>query len=516
MRLANLKIWIQLLLTIGAALVVVWAGVITWEDRVNREAAIEQARGFSLSMHEATMAGLTGMMVTGTIAQRAVFLDQIKQLNTIRDVRVLRGEAVSKLFGPGTAGAEIKPDALEQQVLSTGQEVVRVESDGQGEYLRAVRPTLASHNYLGKDCIACHQTPDKAVLGVVSMKMSLDGSNAALADLRTKSIIAAFVTCIPVLLLIYPFIQKVVTRPLERGVAIARGIAAGDLTQPIQVDTSNETGHLLQALKDMSESLVGVVARVRVGSEKIAAASGQMTAGNADLSSRTESQAQALQEAASSMARLTDTARQNADGARQANQLASATSDVAVKGGAVVAQVVESMDSIHTSSRRIADIIGVIDGIAFQTNILALNAAVEAARAGEQGRGFAVVAAEVRTLARRSAGAANEIKSLIGASVEQVEAGTRLVHQAGTTMSEVVQSVVRLNDIMGEITTASLEQISGIEQVNQSIIQIDEVTLRNAALVQEASAATRSLQDQAVHLEQVVGEFRIDASTQRV
>jgi len=508
-RLINLKIWIQLLVTIGAALVVVWTGAIVWEGRENRSAAIDQASRFSLAMHEATMAGLTGMMVTGTVGQRAVFLDQITQLNTIRDVKVLRGEAVRKIFGPGTATELAAPDAVEQQVLASGKEVIQIENDAKGEYLRAVRPALASKNYLGKDCVACHQVAEGTVLGVVSMKMSLTESNAALAQQRNTSILVAFVTCIPVLLLIYPFIQKVVTRPLEQGVAVARGIAAGDLTQTIRVETTNETGRLLAALKDMSESLVGVVGRVRSGSETIAQASGEMAEGNLDLSSRTEAQAQALQEAAASMARLTDAARQNADGARQANQLADSASEVAVKGGAVVAQVVGSMDSIHTSSKRIADIVGVIDGIAFQTNILALNAAVEAARAGEQGRGFAVVASEVRRLAQRSAAAAQEIKGLISASVGDVEAGTQLVHQAGTTMNEVVQSVVRLNSIMGDISTASLAQIEGIERVNQSITQIDSVTVHNAALVEKATASTQALKDQAVHLEAVVNVFKL-------
>ena len=253
----------------------------------------------------------------------------------------------------------------------------------------------------------------------------------------------------------------------------------------------------------------GVVARVRVGSEKIAAASGQMTAGNADLSSRTESQAQALQEAASSMARLTDTARQNADGARQANQLASATSDVAVKGGAVVAQVVESMDSIHTSSRRIADIIGVIDGIAFQTNILALNAAVEAARAGEQGRGFAVVATEVRSLAQRSAEAAKEIKGLITTSVERVERGTVLVDQAGNTMSEVVIAIKRVTDLMKEVNVSSNEQSANVAQVSGAVIQMDHMTQQNAALVEESAAAAESLKQQAHELVQAVAVFKL-------
>jgi methyl-accepting chemotaxis protein len=509
MRLQNLKIWIQLLVTIGVALVVVWIGVIAWEGRANREAAIDQARTFSRSMHDSTMAGLTGMMVTGTISQRAVFLDQVKQLEAIRDVRVIRGDAVSKVFGPGTSADTAQPDAVEQRVLASGEAVVEVDSDAQGEYLRAVRPALASRNYLGKDCTSCHQVAENAVLGVVSMKLSLDGPNAAVAAMRTKSVIAAIVTCIPVLLLIYPFIHRVVTLPLEKGVSVARGIAQGDLTQPIEARTTNETGRLHGALKEMSQSLVGIVSRVRQGSTTIASASGQLAAGNLDLSTRTEAQAQALQEAASRMSQLTDAARRNADGAAEAHALAASASEVAVRGGEAVARVVGSMDAIETSSRRIADITGLIDSIAFQTNLLALNAAVEAARAGEQGRGFAVVAGEVRMLAQRSASAAQEIKQLVGASVDEVAVGTQLAHEAGTTMNEVVQSVRRVNGLIADITNSSREQIAGVEQVNQSIAQIDTVTQRNAALVEEAAAATQSLQEQAKDLERVVGVFKL-------
>lgn len=515
MRLANLRIWVQLLVTIGLALVVVWAGVIVWEDQTNRKSAIAQAQDFSLSMHEATMAGLTGMMVTGTVAQRSVFLDQIKQLNTIRDIRVIRGEGVTKVFGPGAATDQVSPDGLEQEVLAKGKEVIRIESDAQGEYLRAVRPALASKDYLGKDCISCHQVSEGSVLGVVSMKMSLDKINENLAAQRLKTILAALITCIPVMLVIYPFIRKVVTRPLERGADIAHGIAAGDLAQDIRVESTNEIGRLQQAFKDMSGSLAQVVAKVRSGTKTIAEAAAQLAAGNQDLSSRTEAEAEALTEATASMATLTDTARQNAESARQANTLAISASEVAGKGGQVVAQAVASMDAISASSAKIADIIGVIDTIAFQTNILALNAAVEASRAGEQGRGFAVVAAEVRVLAQRSAAAASEIKALIQASVNEVSSGTKLVHQAGATMKDIVQGVERVTHIMGEITTASMEQIQGIEQVNAAMHQMEGVTQKNAALVEEAAASTEALQELAVHLDQVVSVFKLGANVQR-
>ena len=303
-------------------------------------------------------------------------------------------------------------------------------------------------------------------------------------------------------------ITRSITRPLNEAVRIAQRVAAGDLTSNIVVRSSDETGRLLRALKDMNASLQKIVGEVRTGTDTIATASSQIASGNMDLSSRTEQQASSLEETASSMEELTATVKQNADNARQANGLAMSASDIARKGGQVVADVVATMGSINASSRKIVDIIAVIDGIAFQTNILALNAAVEAARAGEQGRGFAVVAAEVRNLAQRSAAAAKEIKGLIGDSVDKVDAGARLVDQAGTTMSEIVDSVKRVTDIMGEITAASQEQTAGIEQINHAITQMDEVTQQNAALVEQAAAAASSLQDQASALMQVVGVFK--------
>ncbi|MNR79999.1 Methyl-accepting chemotaxis protein I [compost metagenome] len=305
------------------------------------------------------------------------------------------------------------------------------------------------------------------------------------------------------------WITHTITKPLHAAVKIAQTVAAGDLTSVITAKYKDETGQLLQALKDMNVSLIRIVGEVRHSTETIALASTEIATGNLDLSSRTEEQAASLEETASSMEELTSTVRQNADNARQANQLALTASAVAVKGGDVVTQVVDTMGSINDSAKKIADIIGVIDGIAFQTNILALNAAVEAARAGEQGRGFAVVAGEVRNLAQRSAAAAKEIKTLIGDSVQKVNAGSRLVDDAGSTMQEVVASVRRVTDIMSEITAASQEQTAGIEQINQAVMQMDGVTQQNAALVEQAAAAAASLQQQAGSLAQVVGVFRL-------
>jgi methyl-accepting chemotaxis protein len=290
---------------------------------------------------------------------------------------------------------------------------------------------------------------------------------------------------------------------------IAGRIADGDLGTDVQLRPGDETS-LLFAMKSMRDRLARIVGEVRQSTDAIASASGEIASGNLDLSSRTEEQASSLEETASSMEELTSTVKQNADNARQANVLAQSASTVAGQGGDVVAQVVQTMGSINDSSKKIVDIITVIDGIAFQTNILALNAAVEAARAGEQGRGFAVVAGEVRTLAQRSAAAAKEIKSLIGDSVDKVETGTRLVDQAGSTMHEVVASIQRVTDIMAEISAASQEQTSGIEQINQAISQMDDVTQQNAGLVEEAAAASEALQNQASKLAELVSVFRLD------
>src|SRR5450830_50303 len=305
------------------------------------------------------------------------------------------------------------------------------------------------------------------------------------------------------------WITRSITVPVNRAVRFAQHVAAGDLSQRVALTADDEIGQLLRVLQEMNGSLTGIVAEVRSGAETIARASSEIASGNLDLSARTEQQASALEETAATMEQLTSTVRQNADNARQASELAATASEVAVRSGTVVAQVISTMGSISTSSNKIVDIISVIDGIAFQTNILALNAAVEAARAGEQGRGFAVVAAEVRSLAQRSALAAKEIKDLIDASVEQVDRGSVLVTQAGATMDEVLVSVRRVSGIVGEISSASREQSAGIEQVNQAITQMDSVTQHNAALVEQAAAAAQSLQDQSAHLAQVVGVFKI-------
>ncbi|MEG0053104.1 MAG: methyl-accepting chemotaxis protein [Comamonas sp.] len=310
-------------------------------------------------------------------------------------------------------------------------------------------------------------------------------------------------------------IARSIAKPLQKAVELAQAVAGGRLDMHIEAKGQDEVAALTHALGEMNDSLRNIVGRVRQGTDSIATASSQIASGNHDLSARTEEQASSLEETAASMEELTATVKQNASNAQQANQLAAAASQVAQRGGATVSQVVDTMDAINTSSRKIVDIIAVIDAIAFQTNILALNAAVEAARAGEQGRGFAVVAGEVRTLAQRSATAAKEIKQLIDDSVDKVAAGSQQVAQAGKTMEEIVGSVRRVTDIMAEISAASHEQTSGIEQINTAVSQMDQVTQQNAALVEESAAAAASLQNQAATLADIVSVFQLGAGSTR-
>jgi len=338
-------------------------------------------------------------------------------------------------------------------------------------------------------------------------------SNISAGTTYTSARIGIFsllVACVVVALVLSIWIARLISRPLNSAVAVAKRISGGDLAVRFEAAGNDETGQLMKALQAMAESLFRIVSQVRIGTDIITTAANEIAAGNLDLSARTETQASSLEETAAAMEELTSTVKQNAENARQANQLAESASDTAIKAGSVVGEVINTMQLINTSSQKIVEIISVIDGIAFQTNILALNAAVEAARAGEQGRGFAVVASEVRSLAQRSASAAKEIKTLIDESVENVDAGSKLVEQAGSTMSDVVASVRRVTDIVAEISSSSQEQSTGIEEVNHAVTQMDEVTQQNAALVEEATAAAASMQDQATRLSREMSFFKLE------
>ena len=397
--------------------------------------------------------------------------------------------------------------AVRKNYIAARDAISKAKADGQVE---------EANRILGKDFSVAAKGYLDALQQLLDMqRSSIDHIAASIHELYTMSrnLLIAFGALLFVAGWMFAWrLALSITRPLNQAVGIAETVAAGDLTSHIDDSRKDETGKLLHALKTMNDNLLRIVGQVRSGTDTIATASSEIASGNMDLSSRTEQQAGSLEETASAMEELTSTVKQNADNARQANQLAVSASEVAVQGGSVVGQVIDTMGAINESSKKIVDIISVIDGIAFQTNILALNAAVEAARAGEQGRGFAVVASEVRSLAQRSASAAKEIKELIDNSVQKVDSGSRLVEQAGATMTEVVSSVRRVTDIVAEISSASQEQSDGIEQVNRAITLMDESTQQNAALVEQAAAAAQSLQDQAHTLTEVVSFFKLDAA----
>ena len=453
------------------------------------------------------------------------------QLNVSRAVAIAKSSGqpeVQEYFDPLVKKTSAEITAIQQKLepMITSPEVkelMSVVAKKRTEYIAArnsVFDTIKQADYVAADeqlnskMLPASEAYLGAMAKVQALQDSLADKDAVGLDGGIRNASTALLVLLGASLAVGAAMAFVITRsvtvPLHEAVGAARVIAASDLSQPVDSQRRDELGDLLRALGQMQGALRGLVGQVRSSTDSIGTASAEIAVGTQDLSARTEQAASNLQQTASSMEQITATVKQSADSARQANQLAASASDVAVRGGVVVSQVVTTMEDINASSKKIADIIGVIDGIAFQTNILALNAAVEAARAGEQGRGFAVVASEVRSLAARSAEAAKEIKSLIGASVEKVEGGTRLVTDAGKTMTEIVNSVKRVSDIIGEITAASGEQSQGIGEINNAITQLDQMTQQNAALVEESTAAAESLKEQAVRLAQVVGTFRLD------
>ncbi|RFP13262.1 HAMP domain-containing protein [Duganella sp. BJB488] len=407
-----------------------------------------------------------------------------------------KGEAESRLFQQISEQRKV--------YLSSRTELSRLKSAGKLEesqriFTQVLVPATARYKNLMQDFLKLQRTT------IDAMADEIDSA----ARSATILIVVLMLLALMFSVVFVWWLAQSITRPLGEAVTVAQRVADGDLTADIAVHSRDESGQLMAALKNMNGGLSNIVSQVRSGADAIVTASGQIASGNLDLSIRTEGQACALEETAAAMVELTSTVRENADRARQANQLALSASDAADEGGVVMFKVFDTMNSINQSSKTIADIIGVIDGIAFQTNILALNAAVEAARAGEQGRGFAVVASEVRNLAQRSAGAAKEIKSLIGASAQQVDAGTQLVEQARTAMQVIVASINNVTVAMNEIAATSQEQASSLEQINQAVTQMDGAIQQNAALVEEATAASQSLRDQASGLAQVVNAFRL-------
>jgi methyl-accepting chemotaxis protein len=443
------------------------------------------------------------MMLSDDAADRAKQLENIETAR--KEIATIFQKLDTTLQNPKALEILAREHALDEKYAKHLQALIQMfqsgDEAGARTYLRKeVRPALVEYKL--------------AIAEQIGLQKELSAQTAAEAQHTYESTRTLMIGLGAVVLALAAalawWITASITRGLRNALDVANAVAAGDLTSKVEVHGNDEIGQLLGALETMNANLAETVRTVRTGTETISVASREVAAGSQDLSSRTEQQAGSLEETASSMEELTSTVKQNADNARQANQLAATASDVAARGGQVIESVVTTMGQIHAASGKITDIISVIDGIAFQTNILALNAAVEAARAGEQGRGFAVVAGEVRNLAQRAAAAAKEIKGLIDASSGKVEEGSRLVQEAGSTMSEIVESVRRVTDILDEIGTASGEQSAGIEQINEAITQMDGVTQQNAALVEEAAAAAEAMQEQAGRLAEAVAVFKLD------
>lgn len=517
MNLNNIKIRPRLALAFGLVLLitVVIAGLGVWRLQ-ELEKVTQQLTTVDNERLRATMEWRQAIE-TNWIRTRAAALDSSTDRLAAWQAEIEKASAAATTARKTVEGL-IRTDAGRQLVM----DIDKAREAYRGPRAELLKRKAAGEDVAGileKEIAPLAEAYNKSLLEFERRQQMLYEHTRDEASLKAQRGRIIVIACTVVALLIGAvaafLLGRSVIAPLQLAVRSAEQISEGNLTQSIMVKGRDEMALLLKALSSMQENLVRVVTGVRDNAESVATASSEIAQGNSDLSARTESQASALEQTAASMEQLSSTVRQNADNASQANQLAHRASSVATQGGEVVAQVVETMRGINDSSRKIADIISVIDGIAFQTNILALNAAVEAARAGEQGRGFAVVASEVRSLAGRSAGAAKEIKGLITASVERVEQGTQLVDRAGETMGEVVSAIRRVTDIVGEISAASNEQASGVAQVGEAVTQMDQATQQNAALVEQSAAAAASLKTQATQLVDAVAVFRLSQGAQR-
>lgn len=517
MNFQNMKIWARLALGFGivALLIVIKSSVALWEtsnlQKDFRSVAYDQYPKISelhtikdlLSRNEIALNSMLHHQDDSTgIAKETATVQQTRQQIS----GLLKQLEAQVTTDGGKAALEAFKDPRNKYIAAQDRYMDAVKvgrtQDARSLMLQDIPPVRASY----------HQALDNVIAYQNQLMDASIGRAADAARIIQVAILTGTSIALVIAVLMALWIIRSITRPITQAVQVANAVAAGKLNNTIHVNGSDETAQLLQSLQSMQQGLAQVVSKVREGSESVATASEQIAHGNQDLSSRTESQASALQQTAASMEELNSTVRQNSDSAQQANEFAQNASAVAAQGGEVVADVVRIMKEINDSSTQIANIVGVIDSIAFQTNILALNAAVEAARAGEQGRGFAVVATEVRSLAGRAAQAAREIKDLIGVSVDRVESGAALADRAGKTMTEVVNAIQRVTDIMGEISAASSEQSMGVAQVGEAVTQMDHVTQQNAALVEEMAAAASSLSAQAQELVDTVEVFQLDAT----
>jgi methyl-accepting chemotaxis protein len=496
----TMPVWLRLTALVSLMMVLVLAGTIAWQSRLNHEHAIAQAGDVAHSIHEMTMAGLTGMMITGTIEQREVFLDQIKELAVLKDLAVLRADALVATFGPGKTRA---PDALEKEAMASGKEILRVEHDAKsGSFLRVIKPTLASKNYLGKDCTTCHQVSVGTPLGAVSMRISLDKVESAANGFLVSSVLIAALVSVPLLALLAFAIQRFLRRMLggepDYAVEVMHRLADGDLAEDIAL-REGDTSSLLFAIRKTGESLSRIIDEVRQSADMLVNSAQQVSATAQSLSQSSSEQAASVEETTASIEQMTASITQNTENAKVTDNMATKSSGEAEQGGKAVKDTVEAMKSI-------AGKIGIIDDIAYQTNLLALNAAIEAARAGEHGKGFAVVAAEVRKLAERSQVAAQEIGELAGSSVKMAE-------QAGKLLDEMVPSIRKTSDLVQEIAAASQEQSQGVGQINGAMGQLNKATQQNASASEELAATAEEMGGQAAQLQELMEFFKVGADS---
>ncbi|TDN47908.1 methyl-accepting chemotaxis protein [Azoarcus indigens] len=534
-RLADTPIWVRLTGAIWLMLVVAWGSMIAWETRVNRDIAIEQAKDFAATVNEMTMAGLTGMMITGTVAQRDVFLDQIKELSAVRDLKVIRGEQVSKLFGPGTAG-EVTLDAVEREVMGGGAPVMRVDEDG---HLRVVIPALASRNYLGKDCVMCHQVTEGTPLGAVSMRISLDQVNSAVNDFRNKSILFALLVSVPLLGFVYLFIRRFVSGPLahlgDSLGQIAQG--GGDLTRRLEIAGDDEIGRTAASFNRMLATIAELVRQVGGSASAVTASARSLATGAARLAESSHRQNDSSVEAAAAVDALTSNIAHIAGSAEEVRERSRDSLTRSREGQQTLAQLIGEVGQVEEAVRHMAEAAGAfvqstasitdmtreVREIAEQTNLLALNAAIEAARAGEQGRGFAVVADEVRKLAEKSARSAGEIDAITqditrqSASVqESIARGLEHLassREAADTVSEVFDaantSVGEVGEGLDRIAGATGEQRRSSEKVTGSIDEIAHMASDNNRAIEQTVEAAQELERLAASLQDSVSRFRV-------
>ena len=537
-RVMNLRIWIKLTLSIWLFLLVSWPALIVWQSYASRQEAIDQAKASSASIHEATLIGLTSMMLTGTVAQRDILLDQIKQLPTVSNLRVIRAEPVIKIFGPGTAD-ESNPNGIEKSVLSSGTEFSDIQSDANGDYLRIVRPVFGKQNYLGKNCLLCHIVPDGTLLGVVSMKVPLGRVNEIFIYQTLKSIAIATLVAFILLGVNYLFVRNVVTRPLDNIVAELQSIAKGegDLTRRLEVRCQDEIGHMAGAFNLFMDKLQGIIRDVKFSAEKVlrtadelAVVSERVATNSQQATSEANSMASQAEKMASALADL-------ASKAEEVKLASTESSEHSTHGGAVILAAADEMNHINTtvieSSRTIQDlgqhsdqisqIVNVIKEIADQTNLLALNAAIEAARAGEQGRGFAVVADEVRKLAERTSSSTQEITIMVeriqsgthaaiasmDGGVKRVTMGAALAGQAGEAINGIKGAVDQVVRAVNEMSAALTEQAESNRENMLKVASIARLSEENSNAFEDTARTVHHLDELARNLGNLVGQFKV-------